>query len=72
MKVAIINLGCKVNQCECDSIASRFHDMGWEITRQPEAADVYVINTCAVTAEAEKKSRQCVARMRKYNPAARV
>lgn len=72
MKVSIINLGCKVNQSECDSIAARFAAMGYEVDRQFSMADIYVINTCAVTAEAEKKSRQCIARVRKYNPAAAV
>lgn len=72
MKVAIINLGCKVNQCECDSIAQRFASMGYEVAEEFCPADLYVINTCAVTQEAEKKSRQCVARVRKYNPQAKV
>ena len=72
MKVAIINLGCKVNQCECDSIAERFKKDGFEVAQEFCPADVYVINTCAVTQEAEKKSRQCVARVRKYNPEGKV
>lgn len=72
MKVCIINLGCKVNQCECDSLVTLFEQKGYEVCQSFAAADVYVINTCAVTQEAEKKSRQCVARVRKYNPAAKV
>lgn len=72
MKIAIINLGCKVNQCECDSIAARMMSYGYEVVQEFVPADVYVINTCAVTQEAEKKSRQCVARVRKYNPDAKV
>lgn len=72
MKVAIINLGCKVNQCECDAIAAAFERQGHIVIQQMAAADVYVINTCAVTQEAEKKSRQCVARVRKYNPLSRI
>lgn len=72
MKVAVINLGCKVNQCECDSIAGRMQQLGWEVTQEMCAADCYIINTCAVTQEAEKKSRQCVARVRKYNPDSRI
>ena len=42
------------------------------MTEELGAADLYLLNTCAVTAEAEKKSRQAVARMRKYNPTAPV
>jgi len=72
MKIAIINLGCKVNQCECDAIAARFQEQGHTVIQEMAAADCYVINTCAVTQEAEKKSRQCVARVRKYNPMSRV
>lgn len=72
MKVAVVNLGCKVNQCECDSIAAAFQRLGYEVSEELSIADIYVINTCAVTAEAEKKSRQCVARVRKYNPDAKI
>ena len=71
-KVVVINLGCKVNQCESDSIATAFAKLGYEVSQEMGVADIYVINTCAVTAEAEKKSRQCVARVRKYNPASSV
>ena len=67
-KVVVINLGCKVNQCESDSIATAFAKLGYRVSQEMGVADIYVINTCAVTAEAEKKSRQCVARVRKYNP----
>ena len=72
MKVSVINLGCKVNQSECDSIAAQFAAEGYTVDQQFSLADVYIINTCAVTAEAEKKSRQCIARVRKYNPDARI
>ena len=71
-KVVVINLGCKVNQCESDSIAAAFTKLGYEVSQEMGVADIYVINTCAVTAEAEKKSRQCVARVRKYNPDSEV
>ena len=72
MKACVFTLGCKVNEVESASIMSALADRGWEVTDVPEAADLYVLNTCAVTAEAEKKSRQAVARLQKLNPSARV
>lgn len=72
MNIAVITLGCKVNTCECESIISKLRSMGHNVVSEFEVADAYVINTCAVTAEAEKKSRQCVARVRKYNPNAKI
>ena len=72
MKAVIYNLGCKVNKYECDCLARILEERGWEVSEKLERADVYVINTCAVTAEAERKSRQCVARCRKFNEHAKV
>lgn len=68
MKVAVVSLGCKVNKYESDSILQSYFQNGYEITDKLEEADVYIINTCAVTSEAEKKSRQMVARCKKFNP----
>ena len=59
---AICTLGCKVNQCESESIASQLKEQGYEIVDFSQKADVYVINTCCVTAEGERKSRQMVRR----------
>ena len=72
MKVAVVSLGCKVNKYESDSILQTYCENGYEITDKLEEADVYIINTCAVTSEAEKKSRQMVARCRKFNPKATI
>jgi len=72
MKVVVYNLGCKVNQYECDSLIASFERQGYEVSTELVAADIYVINTCAVTQEAEKKSRQCIARVRKFNPNAKI
>lgn len=72
MKVVVFNLGCKVNQYESDSLVARFKEQGYEVSERLEPADVYVINTCAVTMEAEKKSRQAVARVKKCNPDAKI
>ncbi len=59
---AICTLGCKVNQCESESIASCLLEEGYKIVDFSQKADVYVINTCCVTAEGERKSRQMVRR----------
>lgn len=72
MKVAVVSLGCKVNKYESDSILRDYLENGYEITDKLEEADIYIINTCAVTGEAEKKSRQMVARCRKFNPRATI
>lgn len=72
MKIAVISLGCKVNTCESESIATKLRSLGHTVVNEFEKADAYIINTCAVTQEAEKKSRQCVARVRKYNKDAKI
>lgn len=72
MKAVVFTLGCKVNEVESASIMATLEKMGFEVSDGLEYADVYVINTCAVTKEAEKKSRQAVARVRRFNPSAEV
>ena len=72
MKVVCYNLGCKVNQYECDSITKALREKGIEVSEKLEKADIYILNTCAVTNEAERKSRQCVERCLKYNSNAKV
>ena len=62
MKISILTLGCKVNKYESDVLMNMFSKRGFEVTDQLEKADIYVINTCAVTNEAERKSRQMIAR----------
>ena len=72
MIVVVFTLGCKVNSCESQALIKGFFDLGYEVSEELEYADIYVINTCAVTKEAEKKSRQAVARVRKQNPLAKI
>ncbi len=72
MKTAVINIGCKVNQCECDSLMTGLKALGHEVTDEMIFADNYVINTCAVTKEAERKSRQFVGKVKRINPKADV
>ena len=68
MKCAVITLGCKVNQCESESLARKMENLGYEIVEHNEKADVYIVNTCCVTAEGERKSRQAVRKARSLNP----
>lgn len=72
MKACVFTLGCKVNDVESGSLIRGLEELGYEVTREPSFADLYVLNTCAVTAEAERKSRQAVGRLFKYNPNAKV
>ena len=67
MKICILTLGCKVNKYESDALMNNLLEKGYEVSEELERADIYVINTCAVTAEAEKKSRQMIAKCRKLN-----
>lgn len=68
MKIAFHTLGCKVNQYESEAIAEDFRSRGCEVVDERDFADVYIINTCTVTAVADKKSRQYIRRMKKVNP----
>lgn len=63
--VCVKNLGCKVNAYECEYIMSLFLNDGYKIVN--ENANVYVINTCTVTNEADKKSRKTINSIRKHN-----
>ncbi len=72
MKACVFTLGCKQNEAESASIMQGLQERGFEVSGELGYADLYLLNTCAVTAEAEKKSRQAVARMRKFNKSAPV
>ena len=71
-KIAIATLGCKVNQFESASFASSFVQAGCELVPFSAGADVYVINTCAVTGRAGQQSRQLIRRALKTSPGARL
>ncbi len=72
MKACILTLGCKVNEAESDSLLAGLEALGYETACTPCVADLYIVNTCAVTAEAERKSRQALSRLQKFNPRAPV
>ena len=68
MKVAFYTLGCKVNQYESQSLGELLTRHGFEIVGKDESADVYIINSCTVTAESDRKTRQAVRRFKRSNP----
>lgn len=67
LKVALHNLGCKVNAYETEAMAQKLEDSGYEIVPFNEKADVYIINTCSVTNMADRKSRQMLHKAKKMN-----
>ena len=72
MTVSVFTLGCKTNLYESGQIVERLNKAGHTAFHGLKRADAFVLNTCAITKEAEKKSRQLVARARKLNPDCRV
>ena len=72
MKAVVYTLGCKVNDVESGSIIRGLENLGYTVSREMEYSDLYVINTCAVTSEAERKSRQTVGKAIKQNPNAKI
>ena len=70
--VAFATLGCRTNQYETDALAEKMKAAGFVLRDFSEKADVYVVNTCSVTAEADRKSRQFIRRAKTTNPDAVV
>lgn len=70
MRVAFTTLGCKVNQYETEMLAEKFARDGYEIVEPHDFADLYVVNSCTVTASGDKKTRQMLRRLKKQNPSA--
>ncbi len=71
-KVALHNLGCKVNAYEIEAMQQLLEEAGYEIVPFEPGADIYVINTCTVTNIADRKSRQMLHKAKKMNPDAIV
>lgn len=71
-KVALHNLGCKVNSYETEAMQELLEQNGFEIVPFKEGADIYIINTCTVTNMADRKSRQMLHKAKKMNPNAIV
>ncbi len=70
MKIAFYTLGCKTNQYETQAMEQLLAQHGHEIGKFSETCDIYVINTCSVTAVADKKNRAVIRRCRRENPQA--
>ncbi|HIB11193.1 MAG TPA: hypothetical protein EYO17_04595 [Dehalococcoidia bacterium] len=70
--VAIRTQGCKLNQADSDMLARRFAAAGYRLVQSPAKADVYVINTCTVTATADSKARQALRAAARANPHALI
>lgn len=68
MKAAFYTLGCKVNQYETQALSEALVREGFLIVPHSEDADVYIINSCTVTAESDKKTRQAVRRFKRQHP----
>ena len=68
MKAAFHTLGCKVNQYESQAMAQSLEKQGFIIVDPAETADVYIINSCTVTAESDRKTRQAVRKFKKLHP----
>ena len=72
ISVCVFTLGCKVNQYESSVITAKLKAAGYNAFEGLKKADIYILNTCAVTSEAERKSRQLVARATRLNKNAKV
>jgi len=72
VKVAFYTLGCKLNQAETESLASRFSRAGFQLVPPDDHADIYIANTCTVTHIADRKSRHWLRLARRRNPQALI
>lgn len=72
MKVFFHTLGCKVNQYETQEMREQLNNNGYEITENENEADIFVVNSCTVTGESDRKSRQCVRHYKKNHPESTV
>lgn len=72
MKVFFHTLGCKVNQYETQEMREQLNKSGYQVTEDEEDADVFVINSCTVTSESDRKTRQCVRHYKKKHPESTV
>src|SRR5262245_33411923 len=72
IRVALTTLGCKVNQYDTATIEDRLRGAGHAIVPFAETADVYIVNSCTVTNQADAESRQLARRAKRHNPSARI
>ncbi len=72
MNINFQALGCRLNEAELETWASQFLERGHQITTDSSEADIVVFNSCAVTSEADRKSRQQIGRLHRSNPEAKL
>ena len=72
MRVALTSLGCRLNEAELEHWATGFQAAGYRLSNSVDDADLVVVNTCAVTGEAVKKSRQLIRRTQRRNAKAKL
>jgi threonylcarbamoyladenosine tRNA methylthiotransferase MtaB len=72
MKIHLKALGCRLNEAELEQWSNQFTDKGHQVVREAGEADVVVLNTCAVTTEATKKSRKLMNRLHRENPQSKL
>src|SRR3954463_9566634 len=72
MRVFLDQIGCRLNYSEMETLARRLQAVGHETVAAPEQAQVIIFNTCAVTSDAGKASRQRLRQLHRANPAARI
>ena len=72
MKFYMRALGCRLNEAELQSWSQQFMDAGYQLSTVVDTADLLVLNTCAVTSEASRKSRQLIRRLHRENPKAKI
>ena len=72
MKVHLKTLGCRLNEAELETWAQAFQKSGHQVIKEAEAANLIVLNSCAVTGDAARKSRQLIRRVHRENPAAKL
>jgi len=72
MLIHLKTLGCRLNEAELETWAQAFQKAGHRITREPSQANLIIINSCAVTQDAARKSRQLIRRIHRENPSAKL
>jgi threonylcarbamoyladenosine tRNA methylthiotransferase MtaB len=72
MRVHLTSLGCRLNEAELETWSRQFQQRGHQLSTHHQHADLVVVNTCAVTDEAVRKSRKLLRRVQRDNPAARL
>lgn len=70
MRAAIYTLGCKVNTCESSEIGEQLLAAGYQLVKKGDEADVYIVNSCTVTEESSRKTRQLLRRLKREHPGA--